>query len=390
MTWFPASVGATIRVGFNARLLTDPSLRGWNRYTINLLAALPACGVRPVLYTSTAIYPDHLARLPAGSFEVRVGGPASYPLWDQWWLPRACRADRLDLLHATFNYGLPVLPPGCPRVLTLHDAIEHVYYRQRIGWRTLATRSAVLSDLFQRSSRQVADHVITVSQHARRDLLRVFRLRPDRVTVTPEAADPGFAAPLPAATEAVRSRLGLPARYFLYVGGWEGRKNVGFLLTAFAVARVPGVDLVLAGGTDALRTEFRARAEAAGVIDRVHLLGWLADSDLPAVYAGAEAFVYPSEYEGFGLQLCEAMACGCPVLAARATSLPEVVGPGGELFGLEHPGELAGQLARVASDPAYRSNLCRRAADRARVFSWTACAAGTVAVYRRIVARGRQ
>ncbi|MEM4360426.1 MAG: glycosyltransferase, partial [Candidatus Bilamarchaeaceae archaeon] len=117
----------------------------------------------------------------------------------------------------------------------------------------------------------------------------------------------------------------------------------------------------------------------------VRLLGFVPDADLPTLYAGAVAFVYPSEYEGFGLQVCEAMAVGCPVLAARATSLPEVVGGGGETFALHAPEELTGLLRRVAMDPGYRQELSARAKARSSAFCWSRTAAATANVYQRLV-----
>ena len=104
-----------LRIGFNAYLLSGPSLRGWNRYTVNLLAALPAHGVRPVLYSTSPVHPDHLSRLPADSFEVRVTPPMRYPFWEQRWLPRQAKVDRLDVLHSPF---FPELELTLERIFT--------------------------------------------------------------------------------------------------------------------------------------------------------------------------------------------------------------------------------------------------------------------------------
>jgi glycosyltransferase involved in cell wall biosynthesis len=123
-------------------------------------------------------------------------------------------------------------------------------------------------------------------------------------------------------------------------------------------------------------------ADEQGIGNRLHLLEWVDDEDLPALYAGALCFAYPSMYEGFGLQLCEAMAVGCPTLAARATCLPEVLGNGGETFALDDPGELATLLRRVAEDPAFRADLSSRARARSADFSWRQAAEQTAAVYR--------
>jgi glycosyltransferase involved in cell wall biosynthesis len=162
------------------------------------------------------------------------------------------------------------------------------------------------------------------------------------------------------------------------------------LLRGFAAAGLDGVDLVLAGGRAGERDGLAALAESLGLGERLRLLGWVDDADLPALYASALCLAYPSEYEGFGLQICEAMAVGCPVLAARATSLPEVVGDGGETFALDGPGELSALLQRVATDPGFRAELARRALARSVDFSWRRTAEATVAVYRELVAEPRR
>src|SRR5207247_7623975 len=122
------------------------------------------------------------------------------------------------------------------------------------------------------------------------------------------------------------------------------------LIQGFAAAKLDHVDLVIGSSDDGGQDVVRRLAAEAGVHDAVRLVGEVDDADLPTLYAEAVAFVYPSRYEGFGLQLCEAMAAGCPVLAARATSLPEVLGSGGELFDLDDPAALARLLTAVACD----------------------------------------
>src|SRR5262249_42291873 len=182
-----------------------------------------------------------------------------------------------------------------------------------------------------------------------------------------------------------RARFGLARPYVFYVGGWEGRKNVPFLLRGFAAAGLGGVDLVLAGGRDGQRAGLRRQAEGLGVGDRLRLLGWVDEADLPALYAEALAFVYPSAYEGFGLQVCEALAVGCPVLAARATCLPEILGDGGATFALDDPAELAALLRETANDPAFRADLAARGRARAAAFSRRTTAEQTREVYRSLL-----
>lgn len=369
-----------MRIGYNARHLADPNLRGWVRYTVNLLDALSRLGVEPILYTQAPPDPGHLARLPAAT--VRQAPPMGYDRWEQFWLPRQSGRDAVAVLHSPINFGLP-WSSASPRVLTLHDAID----RRFPSGPARPTLTALRERFRHWSARSRAHRVITVSRHAQGDLVRHLGLPAAKVVVIPEAADPIFAAPVAEADRVeVARRYGLESPYLFYVGGWERRKNIPALVEAFAGADVPGLELVLAGGSDEHREALAGQGRALGVSGRLRPIGRVDDADLPALYAGALAFVYPSLYEGFGLQLCEAMAVGCPILASDATSLPEVLGGGGDTFPPDDPGALAALIRRVASDPAYRADLARRSSARSTSFSWGRTAEATLAVYRELVA----
>lgn len=376
-----------LRVGFNARLLSNPSLRGWNRYTVNLIAQLPQYGVRPVLLAPQPIHPSHLERFPVDRYEVHVAPPMRNLKWEQFWLPQQCRKLRLDLLHSTFNFGLPWLAP-CPMLLTLHDTIDPIYYGRQTAWYDRIRPKCLISSAYHWLARTRADRIMTVSQHAKSDIVKYLRVPARRIDVTYEAADPHFHEPISTENRhEVRQRYSLPARYIFYVGGWEKRKNIPFLLRAFAEAACPNLHLVLAGGNEDRRTELMTMASELGIADRLRLIGWVDEADLPALYTEALVFVYPSEYEGFGLQLCEAMACGCPVLAAHATCLPEILGNGGETFTLKSTGELVTLLHRISSDESYRRTQIERATTRSKDFSWQSCAKETAEAYYRLLKR---
>lgn len=374
----------SLRVGVNARLLAAPTLRGWNRYTVNLLTELLRREVEVVLYSDQPVHADHLARFGSGNYSVQVSPPMRYFQWEQRWLPAQCGRDRVDVLHSPFNFGLPWSSP-CPRVLTLHDAIDQLYYGRRkfLGG---VKPIDLLNRLRHWASRQHADAIITVSRHARGDLIEGLGLPASKIRVIYEAADPRFLEPVGEEDRARTARkFGLDLPYIFYVGGWEERKNIPFLLNAFARAELAGVDLVLAGGRDDQRAELTRQAESLGILGRLRLLGWVDEADLPALYSGALGFAYPSEYEGFGLQICEAMALGCPVLAARATSLTEILGEGGETFSLTDTNELSALLKRLAVDDGYRSELKQRARTRSADFTWSRAADETIDVYRSLL-----
>ncbi len=366
-----------MRVAFNARLLYDPTLRGWNRYTVNLIAELLSLGVEAFLYTDRPLHKDHLDRLSSGNHEVRVAPPMRYIWWEHRWLPQQCRIDDVELLHCPFNFGLPAFS-HCPRVLTLHDAIG-----QGSG--------QILPRLYHWIARKRAHHIITPSHHAKREITTRLGIAAPKVTVIYEAADLRFhQPPAPATIEHVRTKHDLSRPFVFYVGGWEKRKNLPFLLKAFAAAKETTIDLALAGQTDeTARVALLELATTLGIGSQLRLLGRVSDEDLPALYAAALCFVYPSVDEGFGLQLCEAMAAGCPVLAANKTSLPEVLGTGGELFEVTEPSALGNLIRRVALDLGYRQELVRRAGNRSTDFSWRLAAAQTMEVYQRLLSSGQ-
>ena len=376
-----------MRVAFNARGLWDDSLRGWNRYTVNLLAELSRQGIELYLYTHKELHAAHLARLMPDSYRVVQAPPMRYIRWEQAWVPTQCARDNVNVLHTPINFGLPWRSP-CLRVMTLHDAIDMVYYRARTRWWKKLAPADIRSYLYHRMAATNADRIITVSNHARMDLISRLGLAPGKIDVIYEAAEARFSEPVTGQRiKQVGLQYQIPPRYLFYVGGWETRKNIPFLLKSFAAADLAGVSLVLGGGNDAQTRELSELSRALSISNRIRLLGWVSERDLPALYASALAFIYPSEYEGFGLQLCEAMAAGCPTLAARATSLPEVLGAGGETFALDSADELVALLRRLNADDSFRSDLSRRARLRSADFSWASTASRTIGVYETALAQ---
>jgi glycosyltransferase involved in cell wall biosynthesis len=257
-----------------------------------------------------------------------------------------------------------------------------------------------------------AGHIIAVSEQSKRDVIAAYGVSPDKITVIYEAADPRF-CPQPAETvAAVRARYNLPDRYLLFVGTIEPRKNLGRVLTAFERLHAEGLTdvLVIVGKRGWLYDDFFARLEGSPAKHAVIFPGFVPDTDLPAVYAGAQALAFPTEFEGFGLPVLEAMACGTPVVCSNTSSLPEVTSPpnplsyqergsflplpsqGGEQGGrsaalLVDPLDvdaLTDALGRVLRDPALVADLRARGLAQAARFSWARAAEETLAVYRRL------
>jgi glycosyltransferase involved in cell wall biosynthesis len=304
--------------------------------------------------------------------------------FEQVGFPRACRRLSVDLAHVPY-WGSPLFT-AVPTVVTIHDLIPLLLP---------AYRGSLLVRLYTRlvaCSARRADAVFTDSVASQRDIVRHLRIPVERVHPVLLAANERFHPVEDQATlAAVHERYALPERYFLYLGGFDWRKNVPTILRAFAElsgrqAMGGPVCLVVAGRLPAQDTAFfpdpRRIARELGVERQVVFTGWVPDEDKPALYSAALAFVFPSWYEGFGLPPLEAMACGTPVIASDRASLPEVVGDGGLLVA---PDDIAGQvkaMAHLAFYDALRAGLREKALSQAARFSWTQTARETLRVYR--------
>jgi glycosyltransferase involved in cell wall biosynthesis len=294
-----------------------------------------------------------------------------------------------EIFHST-GVSLPRGIRGL-RVVTVHDT-NTMDDERLASARWVAERSAKTRAVVAR-----ADLVLTVSAFVRERVLHHFpEIGPERVRVTHHGADHatgGAAAlsPEPAAGDAdALARLGLAGRpYVLSVGRVERRKNPEGLVRGFArAAAARGHALVFAGPRG--DSDVERALEETGIAERVRFLGRFDDRDLGALYRGAAAFALPSRYEGFGIPLIEALACGTPSLAGDRTSLPEVAGDAALLVDPEDPDAIARALDRLLADEALRRDLRTRGPARARRFTWRACAEATLAAYRDLAAIGRR
>lgn len=375
-----------LRIGFNSRLLRDGSMRGWNRYTICLIRALvESHQAEVVMFTDHPMAEEHRAvlseNLADGGIVERSSGAMPYPVWQEYWLPRAIIRETIQIFHTPYHFGLP-WRAKCPTVATVHDAIdtsEPLSWADFFGPRQLAGR------FYLWETRVRADRVVTVSQFSARELHEVLKIELRRIRVVEEAADPLFHEPV-GAEQVLLARntyaIG-ETPYVFYVGGLEERKNFTLVIDAIArCSETTCLQLVLAGGSESDRRRLGEYAAERKVGHRLRFLGRVPDTDLPALYAGALGLVYPSLREGFGLQLVEAMAVGCPVLASSAASLPEVLGDGGVLFTPFDPAELAGLLERLENEPGWRDQLREKSRRRCLDFDWRKTALKTIAVYR--------
>jgi glycosyltransferase involved in cell wall biosynthesis len=357
---------------------------GVGRYVRNLiggLLALPELDER----TRLRVYVPSEVSLPDDPrLEIRRPGLAlSGPLdnvftWNHVSLPLHVAGHRVDLLHGPF-YTLPAFCPA-PAVVTIHD----ITFDLHPEWYTPRARFAFSG--FAAASARKARHVLTVSEVSRRDIVRRYGIPESKVTAVPLAADPALRRVDDLqAIDAVGHRIGARRPYLLHVGAISPRRNLPRLLDAFARlrARVPDLSLVLAGPVEAPSPPIQPELEARGLQGVVQAAGYVQPDDLPALYSGAAALVYPSLYEGFGLPVVEAMALGVPVVASGTSSIPEVAGDAALLVDPEDAAAIEAALLRLLRDDGLRATLIDKGLRRAARFSWVETARRTFAVYHR-------
>jgi glycosyltransferase involved in cell wall biosynthesis len=364
-----------IRIGFDGRALASPAA-GMRRYAHELFGAL---ALLDKSLTIVAVGGPAGLALPEGI----EGAPAASSLpsnagWMLTGLPRAARRARLDLFHAP-SYTAPVGGPR-PLVLTIHD----ISYERNPAW--YPYKRDPLRRAFYRYSARSADRVITDSQFSKREIVEVYGLSPGTIDVVPLAAAPAFCEgpllPLPP---------GWPSRFVLHVGDLHARRNLRMLARAVAAVRSrqqawAGLGLVLAGvdrGTGADLQRFSDTI--GGMMPLVTFAGSAPEPLLLALYRSASALVYPSRYEGFGLPLVEAMACGTPVIAARTSSIPEVVGDAAVLLDPDDEPAWSAAIERMLEDAPYRAHFRDAGLHRAQQFSWRRTAEETARVYRALL-----
>ncbi len=378
---------APLRIGFDATAAVSQG-GGIGRYTRELLRALaavdPATSYR--VFFASRTQPHPLPPLPPNFHVTRL------PFHDIWlarlWqrlqapLPADLVTGPIDIFHSP-DFTLPPVRQGTRTLLTVHD-LSFV--------RDPASAAPGLRDYLNvvvpRSVAR-ADHILADSAATRADLVELYHTPPEKITVLYCGLHDSFRAVTdPAALAAVRARYGLGAAPFiLAVSTLQPRKNYLRLIQAFA--RLPELDinLVFAGGKGWLYDEIFAEVERQRVQRRVIFAGFVADADLPALYSAARVLAYPSLYEGFGLPMLEAMACGTPVVASTASCLPEVAGDAARLVAPTDVDALAAALAQVVTDETLRADLVAKGRARAAQFSWEASARQLLGVYAQLEPR---
>ncbi|MCX7682258.1 MAG: glycosyltransferase family 4 protein, partial [Anaerolineae bacterium] len=314
------------------------------------------------------------SRWPTGRVPVRV-------LWEQLAQPFVLRAIGADLVHGPVFVG-PLLAP-CPTVITVHD-LSFLRFPE-----LFRPANRLYLALMTRLSARRAHRLIAVSAFTAAETTRLLGIPSERISVIYHGVDPAFRPLPPDEVAEFRHRMGLPPRFVLFVGTLEPRKNLVRLVEAFARIRDNQVRLVLVGGQGWLCAELFASVEALGLTERVIFAGYVDNETLPLWYNAATVLAYPSLYEGFGLPVLEAQACGTPVLASNTSSLPEAAGDAAIMVPPDDVEALATALDQLLSSEGLRQEMRERGLRHAAQFSWQRTARETAQVYRLALGEGR-
>lgn len=375
--------GQRMRIGIDARYLCHPQDGGFKTYTQNIVHGLAELDHENeyILYTDRPGAESH------DNFEVKiVSGPA--PIREQAFLPLAMARDKVDIAHFPCNTGPLTLP--CPMVLTVHDLIPLMpkdKSRRKMElklrminsyWRTITPKAS------RRASR-----IITISEASKSDIRRILNVPDERISVVPTGLHPDF-HPItdPNLLRKTREVHSLPERFILGLVSSDPRKNCRGIVRAAGLAsrELEGIEIVLICASLAAREMALDIAyQHQSHLPKMILLDPVSRQDLTAIYTLADALVFPSFYEGFGLPIIEAMACGTPVVTSNVSSMPEIAGDAAILVDPNDPEAISRGLVEILRGSDLRAKLIARGKERADEFSWKRTAEKTIAVYESLI-----
>lgn len=288
---------------------------------------------------------------------------------------RLIRQNRFNLYHETAF--TPSAVRNVPQILTIHDLslakFREMHPKERVWF----------SDVFFKRRIQYAAHIITVSDFIRAEICHELCLSADKVTVIPEAPAPFFFPRERRKARKLVDGLGLPQDYILFVGTLEPRKNLSLLIKA-AAACESDIPIVLVGWEGWGGDRWLETVKDEGLRNRIFTPGYVDEESLACLYSNASALIFPSLYEGFGLPVLEAMACGCPVICSDVASLPEVAGDAALFIDPYDVDGLATAIDKLVEDSTFRIDLIRKGFERVAQFSWQRAAEETLDVFRKV------
>jgi len=308
-------------------------------------------------------------------------------LWDRLFLPRVISNSKIDIFHATDNNSIPI-SHSCKVIATIYDLIPCIFPKHYFN--SLKTLDLRYNYYRQLAAAKKSAMIITISEYSKKDIMRILHVSEEKIKVIYLAANEKF-KPIKdnQILEKVKAKYNINRPFALYVGGFDYRKNVERLIKSFYLfsqQSTEDLQLVIGGCIgNKIALELKQLISLLNLKEKIVLPGFIADRDLPAMYSAAELLIFPSLYEGFGLPVLEAMACGTPVICSNTSSLSEVAGDAAILVNPYDEEEIAQAMKRVLSNPDLREKMKRKGLERAKLFSWEQTAKKTLKVYQGVV-----
>ena len=358
-----------MKIAIDARMV-GPYMHGISRYAYNLIKGIAEAGKSDqyVLITNDNFLNEFVSAYK--NFSLKIVRSRLYGIWEQFEIPRTLRAEKIDVFHSPSFFG--PISGECKVIMTIHDMIHVLFPEEssvfhKIYYKMIVERAAAN-----------ASRVLTVSENSKHDIVKYLNVPPEKIVVTYNAVEKKFGRSKEDKVKEARLRLGINGRFILYVGNQKPHKNVRLLIDAYLQLKERiEHQLVIVGQRDKLFQNGLRGMKLEGVM----FLGEVADELLPCIYRGADVFVTPSLYEGFGLPIIEAFACETPVIAVDTLCAAEIMGNAGLRVDAGCADELASAIYKVLTDDGLRNRLVRQGLTRVKKFSWEETVDRTLSLY---------
>lgn len=377
-----------MKIGFDIDSLTIKS-GGIGRYAVNLINSIARISLSKTqneifIFFHNSFDRNLIEKYPNVKFVKKHTNVKSNVLRKGIFIPFSIKRMKIDLFHGLDHIGIPFIYKSkrCKYVATIHDLITLIY-PDKFTFKHRLIQNTLLPKVLRKADRIIAD-----SNSTKYDIVRFYPEYESKTKVIYVGMDKKFFQRSSHETEKALKKYNINFKYFLFLGTVEPRKNIINVIEAFIRLKQKGnveYKLVITGRKGWLYKEILERMRKTPFSNDIVFTDFIDDEDLPFLYSGAEIFLYPSLYEGFGLPLLEAMACGTPVITSNVSSLPEIAGDAALLVNPVNIEEIARAVERLTRDSKLREEMRKKALERAMFFSWEKAAKETLKIYEEII-----